>query len=49
MKTITVLLAEDHMFVREGFRKMLELEDDHRSAALADFFFARIFADIGYE
>jgi len=28
MKRITVLLAEDHMIVREGFRKMLELEKD---------------------
>jgi DNA-binding NarL/FixJ family response regulator len=28
MKQITVLLAEDHMVVREGFRKMLELETD---------------------
>jgi DNA-binding NarL/FixJ family response regulator len=28
MKRITVLLAEDHMIVREGFRNMLELEDD---------------------
>ena len=28
MKKITVLLAEDHMIVREGFRKMLELEED---------------------
>jgi DNA-binding NarL/FixJ family response regulator len=28
MKRITVLLAEDHMVVREGFRKMLELEKD---------------------
>jgi DNA-binding NarL/FixJ family response regulator len=28
MKKITVLLADDHMIVREGFRKMLELEDD---------------------
>ncbi len=28
MKPITVLLAEDHMIVREGFRKMLELEKD---------------------
>lgn len=28
MKQITVLLAEDHMIVREGFRKMLELEAD---------------------
>jgi len=27
MKKITVLLAEDHTIVREGFRKMLELED----------------------
>ena len=28
MKRITVLLAEDHTVVREGFRKMLELEKD---------------------
>jgi DNA-binding NarL/FixJ family response regulator len=28
MKRITVLLAEDHMIVREGFRKMLEFEGD---------------------
>jgi len=28
MKLITVLLAEDHQIVREGFRKMLELEKD---------------------
>jgi len=28
MKRITVLLAEDHMIVRQGFRKILELEDD---------------------
>jgi len=28
MKQITVLLAEDHTIVREGFRKMLELEED---------------------
>jgi DNA-binding NarL/FixJ family response regulator len=28
MKQITVLLAEDHTIVREGFRKMLEVEDD---------------------
>jgi DNA-binding NarL/FixJ family response regulator len=28
MKRITVLLAEDHTIVREGFRTMLELEDD---------------------
>jgi DNA-binding NarL/FixJ family response regulator len=27
-KLITVLLAEDHTIVREGFRKMLELEND---------------------
>jgi DNA-binding NarL/FixJ family response regulator len=27
-KRITVLLAEDHTIVREGFRAMLELEDD---------------------
>jgi len=30
MKQITVLLAEDHTIVREGFRKMLELEDDFK-------------------
>jgi DNA-binding NarL/FixJ family response regulator len=28
MRKITVLLAEDHTIVREGFRKMLELEND---------------------
>ena len=28
MKRITVLLADDHMLVREGLRKMLELEAD---------------------
>jgi len=28
MKKITVLLADDHTIVREGFRKMLEYEDD---------------------
>jgi DNA-binding NarL/FixJ family response regulator len=28
MKRITVLLVEDHIIVREGFRRMLELEDD---------------------
>jgi len=28
MKPITILLAEDHTIVREGFRKMLELEND---------------------
>ncbi len=27
-KTITVLLAEDHAIVREGFRKLLEAEED---------------------
>ena len=28
MKKITVLLAEDHMLLREGVRKMLDLEAD---------------------
>jgi len=28
MKSISVLLAEDHTIVREGFRKMIELETD---------------------
>jgi DNA-binding NarL/FixJ family response regulator len=28
MKKITILLADDHTIVREGFRKMLELEAD---------------------
>ena len=28
MKKITVLLADDHTIVREGFRKMLELDAD---------------------
>jgi DNA-binding NarL/FixJ family response regulator len=28
MKRITVLLAEDHMVVREGLRKLLEAEED---------------------
>ena len=28
MNRITVLLVDDHMIVREGFRKMLELEND---------------------
>ena len=28
MKKISVLLADDHTIVREGFRKMLELEND---------------------
>jgi DNA-binding NarL/FixJ family response regulator len=27
-KRITVLLTEDHTIVRQGFRKLLELEDD---------------------
>ena len=27
-KRITVLLAEDHMIVREGLRKLLEVESD---------------------
>jgi DNA-binding NarL/FixJ family response regulator len=35
MKKITVLLAEDHMIVREGFRKMLELENDFTIVAEA--------------
>ncbi len=35
MKKITVLLAEDHMVVREGFRKMLELENDFEIVAEA--------------
>jgi DNA-binding NarL/FixJ family response regulator len=30
MKCITILLAEDHTVVREGFRKILELEDDFK-------------------
>ncbi len=28
MKKIAILLADDHTIVREGFRKMLEMEDD---------------------
>jgi len=28
MKRTTVLLADDHTIVREGFRKMLEMEED---------------------
>ena len=28
MKQITVLLAEDHMVVREGFRTLLNSEED---------------------
>jgi DNA-binding NarL/FixJ family response regulator len=35
MKRITVLLAEDHMIVREGVRKMLELEGDFEVAGEA--------------
>jgi DNA-binding NarL/FixJ family response regulator len=35
MKRITVLLAEDHTIVREGFRKMLELEADMEVAGEA--------------
>jgi DNA-binding NarL/FixJ family response regulator len=35
MKRITVLLAEDHTIVREGLRKMLELEDDFTVAGEA--------------
>src|ERR1019366_5173999 len=35
MKRITVLLAEDHTIVREGFRKMLEMEDDLEGAGEA--------------
>ncbi len=36
MKRITVLLAEDHMIVREGFRKMLELENDFQIVGEAE-------------
>jgi len=36
MKKITVLLVEDHMVVREGFRKMLELENDLRVVGEAE-------------
>jgi len=35
MKKITILLAEDHMFVREGLRRMLELETDFEVVAEA--------------
>ena len=35
MKKITVLLAEDHTIVREGLRKMLELENDFEVVAEA--------------
>ena len=30
MEIITILLADDHTIVREGFRKMLELEEDFK-------------------
>src|SRR5277367_4368458 len=36
MKKITVLLAEDHMVVHEGFRKMLELEGNFEVAGEAE-------------
>ena len=36
MKRITVLLAEDHTVVREGFRKILELEDDFEVVGVAE-------------
>jgi DNA-binding NarL/FixJ family response regulator len=36
MKRITVLLAEDHAVVREGFRKLLEMEDDLEVIAEAE-------------
>jgi DNA-binding NarL/FixJ family response regulator len=36
MKRITVLLAEDHAIVREGVRKLLELEDDIEVVAEAE-------------
>ncbi len=35
MKKITVLLTEDHMIVREGFRKILEMESDFHVAGEA--------------
>lgn len=35
-KTITVLLAEDHAIVREGFRKLLEAEGDFQVVGEAD-------------
>jgi DNA-binding NarL/FixJ family response regulator len=35
-KTITVLLAEDHAIVREGFRKLLEAENDFQVVGEAD-------------
>jgi two-component system, NarL family, nitrate/nitrite response regulator NarL len=36
MKPITVLLAEDHMIVREGLRALLKLEDDIEVVAEAE-------------
>lgn len=36
MKRITVLLAEDHMIVREGLRALLKLEDDIEVIAEAE-------------
>jgi DNA-binding NarL/FixJ family response regulator len=33
MKSISVLLAEDHQIVREGLRAMLNLEPDIKSSA----------------
>ncbi len=36
MKKITVLLAEDHMIVREGLRALLKLEDDIEVVAEAE-------------
>jgi len=36
MKRITVLLAEDHVVVRQGFRKLLEMEDDLEVIAEAE-------------
>lgn len=36
MKKITVLLAEDHMIVREGLRALLKLEDDIEVIAEAE-------------
>ena len=35
MKPITILIAEDHTIVREGFRKLLELEADLKVAGEA--------------
>jgi DNA-binding NarL/FixJ family response regulator len=36
MKTITVLLVEDHAIVREGFRKLLESEEDFQIVGEAE-------------